>query len=152
MGEEIDFAWCVPTASDGPYEPLYHAKVGDTIHFEWTGYHDVHIYPSEACSAVEAQFLGAQSGTSYNFTEDDIGELIFSCSVGSHCQMGQIAKFEVHASNSDVSYDTPNPCDDHDHDEHDHHHDHDHDHDMSAASALKIFTAFTLIVALGAFV
>ena len=35
--------------------------------------------------------------TSYKFTEDDVGDMVFACDVTGHCPAGQMIKFIVEA-------------------------------------------------------
>jgi len=60
--------------------------VGETITFEWTGTHDVHIHPSGDCTEDGRMEVGLASPATYTFTEE--GTVVFACDVGSHCEDG----------------------------------------------------------------
>jgi plastocyanin len=89
--EDIDFNWRITT-----YQPQT-AKVGDTITFNWSGFHNVFIHPSGTCDANGSIEVGTSTGSSYTFTSDDVGEVVFACDVygGGHCNAGQIVTFNV---------------------------------------------------------
>lgn len=79
------------------------ATVGDTAVFEWSFFHNVLIHPSGDCVETGAISVGSSSGASYTFTADDVGEMVFACDVGNHCENGQIMTFTVSAAT------TPSP-------------------------------------------
>jgi plastocyanin len=76
------------------------ATVGDTVRFEWSGYHDVYEFESPsaamACDFSNALEIGISSPATYIFRENDIGkDLWFGCWVPSHCELGMVIKFTV---------------------------------------------------------
>jgi len=73
-------------------------KVGDTAIFNWDGYHNVLIHSSGDCSEDGATYVGATSGALYTFEEKDVGEVVFACNMGRHCEFRKIVTFEVEAS------------------------------------------------------
>eukprot|EP00549_Striatella_unipunctata_P002663 CAMPEP_0118709134 /NCGR_PEP_ID=MMETSP0800-20121206/22411_1 /TAXON_ID=210618 ORGANISM="Striatella unipunctata, Strain CCMP2910" /NCGR_SAMPLE_ID=MMETSP0800 /ASSEMBLY_ACC=CAM_ASM_000638 /LENGTH=115 /DNA_ID=CAMNT_0006612679 /DNA_START=118 /DNA_END=465 /DNA_ORIENTATION=- len=75
--------------------------------FTWNGFHDVHIHPSFTCAQAGRKMVGASSGASYSFTEADVGEVVFACDVGSHCETGQIMRVTVSAMSMDTMAPTP---------------------------------------------
>mmetsp|Transcript_7898 Transcript_7898/g.19402 ORF Transcript_7898/g.19402 Transcript_7898/m.19402 type:complete len:185 (-) Transcript_7898:228-782(-) len=80
--------WVVPY--NGPTE--WQASVGDTIVFTWEGGHNVFIHPTLSCNIAGAIRVGAQTGTSYTFTEfDGDSQMFFACDIGqgAHCRFGQ---------------------------------------------------------------
>jgi plastocyanin len=91
-GKNVEVDWVIP--QDGAL-PNMNAKVGDTAIFNWSGFHNVLIHPSGNCDEEGAIDVGATSGASYTFEEKDVGEVVFACDVGSHCEFGQIVTFEV---------------------------------------------------------
>jgi len=108
----IDFPWCIP-----PSNAIYKtqsAKVGDTVSFTWNttsqGHHHVSIYSDATCNTGDENFIGGSSGTTYTFT--DVGDVVFSCNIGSHCDRGQIVTFNVLAEGEEVKYSLieDNPC------------------------------------------
>ena len=108
--------WKIP--ADGGPLPKRDFVVGEEVVFEWTGRHNVYIHPTGDCSEDGAIEVGTESGASYVFTEEDIGELTFACDVGMHCERGMIMKATVK--------DDPEHM--HDEEEDDHHDDEDEDH------------------------
>lgn len=80
--------WVVPY--NGPTE--WQASVGDTIVFTWEGGHNVFIHPTLSCNIAGAIRVGAQTGTSYTFTEfDGDSQMFFACDIGqgAHCRFGE---------------------------------------------------------------
>ena len=73
------------------------ATVGDTVTFDFTSGHTVHVHPSGDCENTDAVELGTEGPVMYTFTEDDVGDIFFACEVDSHCDNGQIVKFTVTA-------------------------------------------------------
>ena len=74
------------------------ATVGDTGVFEWSFFHNVLIHPSGDCDKTSAISVRSSSGASYTFTAEDVGEMVFACDVGNHCEVGQIMTFTVSAA------------------------------------------------------
>merc|ERR1712166_261324 len=64
---------------------------GDTLHFMWTGSHNVYKMASvaafNACDFTGASDLGSTSAVSFALT--GAGPWYFACQVGQHCQNGQ---------------------------------------------------------------
>ena len=83
--EQIVMNWFIPAEDSFP--PMT-ANVGDTIVFNWAGFHDVQIHPSGDCTEGGSILVGSQSGASYTFTEADVGDVLFVCDVGAHCEVG----------------------------------------------------------------
>merc|ERR1740130_78244 len=105
----LSLPWCVRGA---PYAARQ-ARAGDTVTFDWTqGVHDANYYPSGACSdAADAVLLGIVGGASYTFTDEDVGtDKTFVCSVGNHCDQGQILTFTVLEAAAEFDYDLSTPC------------------------------------------
>ena len=69
------------------------AKVGDTIEFNWVGFHNANIHPTNTCSMDGSINISNASPASYTFTEEDGSpggtEMFFACDVGQHCAAGQ---------------------------------------------------------------
>ncbi len=113
IGADIEFPWCIPPSGTSYGSQM--AKVGDIVSFTWSvEFHDINIYQSEECDSDGSTFIGAKTGTTYTFTSDDVGEVVFACSVGTHCNSGQVVKFTVVAEESmdEVMYSPieDNPC------------------------------------------
>ena len=73
-------------------------QVGDSVTFTFSSNHttNVFIHPSRDCDVTgRIDFGGSASPATYTFAEDDIGEVVFACDVGSHCELGQIVTFNV---------------------------------------------------------
>merc|ERR1712071_365105 len=85
----INVDWFIP---GGFNLPAVEFNAGDTIVFNWNGFHNVYIHPWGGCSTVGRRLVGNQSGVSYAFTDEDVerGRVIFACDVGSHCENGQM--------------------------------------------------------------
>merc|ERR1711865_904704 len=66
---------------------------GDTLHFMWTGSHNVFKMASETaytnCDFTGATDLGSTSPVSYELASGQAGPWYFACQVGQHCQNGQ---------------------------------------------------------------
>merc|ERR1711865_352972 len=66
---------------------------GDTLHFMWTGSHNVFKMASETaftnCDFTGATDLGSTSPVSYELAAGQAGPWYFACQVGQHCQNGQ---------------------------------------------------------------
>jgi len=81
--------WVIPY--NGPQR--IDAKVGDSIEFQWVGFHNANIHPTNDCSQDGSLNIGNASPASYTFTEDDgspVGtEMFFACDVGQHCANGE---------------------------------------------------------------
>jgi plastocyanin len=72
---------------NGPQDTT--AEVGDVITFSWAGNHNVLIHPSGDCDttgAIPVGGTGDSAGAPYTFVETDIGEVVFACDVGTHCE------------------------------------------------------------------
>jgi len=79
------------------------ASVGDKFTFNWNFVHDVYIHPNGGCSDATGIEIGTSSGASYTFTEDDVGEVTFVCTIPGHCFAGQILKVKVSNPPSQVA-------------------------------------------------
>ena len=89
-GGDVAIDWIIKT-----YEPES-VQVGDTVTFAFSSSHNVFIHPSGDCDeAGRIDFGGTSSPASYTFAEEDIGEMIFACDIGSHCELEQIVTFNV---------------------------------------------------------
>ena len=98
-GGDVAINWSIKT-----YEPES-VQVGDTVTFAFNSNHNVFIHPSGNCDETgRVDFGGTSSPASYTFAEEDIGEMIFACDIGSHCESGQIVTFNVIAGGGE---DTP---------------------------------------------
>merc|ERR1712153_137395 len=66
---------------------------GDTLHFMWTGNHNVFKMASETaytnCDFTGATDLGSTSPVSYELAAGQAGPWYFACQVAQHCQNGQ---------------------------------------------------------------
>ena len=113
----ISVGWFIPNENDDGYEDR-NVQVGDTINFNYLGYHNVYIHPSQGCSQDGAIVVGATSSngdSSYMFQSSDVGKMTFACDVGSHCEMGQIQTVTVESASSEGTNDpavTDPPADD----------------------------------------
>ena len=87
--------WYIPD-NDIPL-PSRTVKVGDTITFIWTETHDVYIHPNGGCTTSGRIKVGMSSGATYTFTEDDIGDIVFACDIGDHCDKGMMKTVKVEA-------------------------------------------------------
>jgi hypothetical protein len=108
-GADILVDWFIPSGTSLPSKT---AVVGDTATFGWDDFHDVYVHPSGDCDETGRSLVGASSGDSatYTFIEDDVGELVFSCDVGTHCEEGMILTFIVSASTSPGVTSAPTPA------------------------------------------
>eukprot|EP00554_Chaetoceros_debilis_P005680 CAMPEP_0194077724 /NCGR_PEP_ID=MMETSP0149-20130528/4306_1 /TAXON_ID=122233 /ORGANISM="Chaetoceros debilis, Strain MM31A-1" /LENGTH=267 /DNA_ID=CAMNT_0038758833 /DNA_START=46 /DNA_END=849 /DNA_ORIENTATION=+ len=100
----ISVDWFIPNEYDDGYEDR-NVQVGDTINFNYGGYHNVYIHPSQGCSRDGAIVVGATSSNgdgSYTFQPSDVGKMTFACEVGAHCERGQILTVTVEPP--------PSPC------------------------------------------
>lgn len=79
--------WFIPVGDSLP--PLS-VKAGDTVIFNWVGLHDVYIHPSGECTEEDRIEVGLTNGTSYTFTEEDVGLKTFACDIFNHCENGMI--------------------------------------------------------------
>jgi len=104
--DEVTVSWYIP--SDGVLDPIT-VNVGDTVVFEWSGFHNVYIHPAKSCDEAGAIEVGTQTGASYTFTENDEGEIGFACDVGPHCEFGQILTVTVLASSTTTIAPTMTP-------------------------------------------
>jgi len=81
--------WVIPYT--GP--KTIDAIVGDTIEFQWKGFHNANIHPTNDCSRAGSFDVGTVSPASYTFTEMDGSpegtDIYFACDVGQHCANGQ---------------------------------------------------------------
>mmetsp|Transcript_2005 Transcript_2005/g.2302 ORF Transcript_2005/g.2302 Transcript_2005/m.2302 type:complete len:323 (+) Transcript_2005:33-1001(+) len=81
--------WVIPYT--GP--KTLDAIVGDTIEFQWEGFHNANIHPTNDCSMAGSFDVGTASPASYTFTEMDGSpegtDIYFACDVGQHCANGQ---------------------------------------------------------------
>jgi hypothetical protein len=113
-GADILVDWFNPSGTSLPSKT---AVVGDTATFGWDNFdnfHDVYVHPSGDCDKTGRSLVGASSGDSatYTFMEDDVGELVFVCDVGTptHCEEGMILTFTVSASTSPGVTSAPAPA------------------------------------------
>ena len=91
-GEDVAINWIIKK-----YESES-VQVGDTVTFTFSSNHttNVFIHPSGDCDeAGRIDFGGTSSPASYTFAEEDIGEMVFACDIGSHCELEQIVTFNV---------------------------------------------------------
>ena len=96
-GEDVAINWSIKK-----YESES-VQVGDTVTFTFNSNHNVFIHPSGDCDETgRIDFGGSASPATYTFAEDDIGEVVFACDVGSHCGQGQIVTFNVIAEGEDT--------------------------------------------------
>mmetsp|Transcript_4449 Transcript_4449/g.5115 ORF Transcript_4449/g.5115 Transcript_4449/m.5115 type:complete len:750 (-) Transcript_4449:622-2871(-) len=107
--KKIKIDWFDPTSENVNAYDGISATVGDTVQFQWSGYHNVYIHPSGDCLQDNAILVGSQSDTSarYTFTEDDVGKVSFACNIGNHCENGQFVTIRV-----SVGIDSSDPPDD----------------------------------------
>ena len=102
VADDVTLVWTVQAYDDMT------ATVGDTVTFDFTSGHTVHVHPSGDCENTDAVELGTEGPVMYTFTEDDVGDIFFACEVDSHCDNGQIVKFTV-AAGSEVAAPTISP-------------------------------------------
>lgn len=92
--------------STSSYSPMV-GKVGDVLSFKWSGYHNLVKLDTSSCSSLPGQLISNANGAaSYTLTAADARngpEIYFSCSVGSHCQQGQLLKVYVCSEGDDSS-------------------------------------------------
>eukprot|EP00884_Botryococcus_braunii_P007965 jgi/Botrbrau1/1716/Bobra.116_2s0058.1 len=78
------------------------ATVGDTVNFTWTGTHDLRMFDGAAtCEGDEnggtvLSPVSSPGRGTYTFTAP--GVYTFLCTVGNHCQRGQIVTYTVAAA------------------------------------------------------
>ena len=96
--QNVDVDWVI-----SPAPPPETATVGGTATFTWSGYHNVYVHPSGTCDDANAVLVGSSSPAVYTFTSDDVGDVVFACDVGSHCESGQIVTFTVSAGSADCT-------------------------------------------------
>merc|ERR1711892_1576197 len=106
-GEKMQVNWIVPD-NDDPVVFPDEFKVGDTIVFDWAGFHNVAIHPNGGCDMTDSDILRSTSPVSYTFTEEDVGTKVFACDIGDHCSRGQI----IEATISSDATDAMEPVDD----------------------------------------
>jgi plastocyanin len=94
---EITLLWTIRAYEDRT------ATVGDSVTFDFTSGHTVHMHPSGNCENTGAVELGTEGPVTYTFTEGDVGDVFFACEVDSHCDNGQIVKFTVSASSDEAT-------------------------------------------------
>jgi len=100
VGKEIAIdssVWQIP-GDGGPLPPITGVRVGDTLTFDWTGTHDVHIHPVNTCDQANRIVVGTSPGASYTVQEADAGsDIFFACDVfsGAHCNNGMIMTVSV---------------------------------------------------------
>ena len=95
VGADAAIDWFIPKGNSLPPQTF---TVGDTITFNWSGFHNVLIHPTGTCNKDDANNFdrpGDVSGAQYTFTEDDVGEIVFACDVGAHCARGMIMTVTV---------------------------------------------------------
>jgi len=69
-----------------PLERRYFQE-GETIVFEWAGFHNVFLHPSGTCSETDAEVVGATStGGTATYTFPNPGIYWFACDVSDHCE------------------------------------------------------------------
>lgn len=81
------------------YEPL-EISVGDTVTFEWSGFHGIVEVPSGECPT---NFMGPDivtladesAGGSFTWEAAEPGTYWLACQVGTHCLGGQIIQITV---------------------------------------------------------
>ena len=96
----ITLDWFIPI--EDSYPPMT-AVVGDTITFRWVGAHDVYIHPTGGCEQEGRIEVGLSSGAQYTFSEADVGDLVFVCDIGFHCEAGMQVTVTVQStSNTDT--------------------------------------------------
>jgi hypothetical protein len=101
--QNVDVAWVIPSGSSLSPEAT---TVGGTATFTWSGYHNVYMHPSGTCDEANAVLVGSTSPAAYTFTSDNVGDVIFACDVGTHCESGQIVTVtvsEAAVANTDCS-------------------------------------------------
>ena len=103
VADDVTLVWTVQAYDDMT------ATVGDTVTFDFTSGHTVHVHPSGDCENTDAVELGTEGPVMYTFTEDDVGDIFFACEVDSHCDNGQIVKFTVTAAGSEGATPTISP-------------------------------------------
>ena len=107
--------WVIPPVEDlDNFYGTTIADVGDTINFQWNGYHNVFIHPSNGCSGKDTAIeVGASSEggvASYTFEPEDVGQVTFACDVGNHCLFGQLMRVQVEGTEpEDTSSPTVSP-------------------------------------------
>eukprot|EP00884_Botryococcus_braunii_P009474 jgi/Botrbrau1/18528/Bobra.0412s0003.1 len=80
--------------------PAVTVPSGSTVTFQWNGRHDVNRIPSNACpSDFEAsdvsEVAALSTGGSYTTPALPPGTYYYACSVGGHCEAGQLLKVTV---------------------------------------------------------
>lgn len=100
---DVEISWGIPT--DGGPLASETASVGDTVTFDWEidAFHDVYKHPSGTCDEKDSVLVGDNSGASYTFTEDDVGDNVFACHHAFHCGLGQIVTVTVKDNSPTVS-------------------------------------------------
>jgi hypothetical protein len=96
--QNVDVDWVI-----SPAPPPETATVGGTATLTWSGNHNVYVHPSGTCDDANAILVGSSSPAVYTFTSDDVGDVVFACDVGSHCESGQIVTFTVSAGSVDCT-------------------------------------------------
>ena len=90
MAADVTLPWKIQAYDDQT------ADVGDTVTFDFTSGHTVHIHPSGTCDTTDAVELGTTGPIEYTFVEEDAGkDIFFACDQSGHCDGGQIVKFTV---------------------------------------------------------
>ena len=91
-GNEIAIDWRIPFGQS----QLARASgvVGDTLVFEWLQggssiAHNVMLNPARSCTFDDGIDLGSSSPVRYILGPDDVGEVVFVCTIPGHCLAGQ---------------------------------------------------------------
>ena len=93
----VDWEQCFLTGVSGGVCPPVDVAVGDTVTFNWAGFHNVVIMPSEAdygeCAPGAGEVLAPDApGGAFPYTVPEGaagGALYFVCTVPGHCRSGQ---------------------------------------------------------------
>ena len=92
----LDWEQCFLTGVSGGVCDPVDVSPGDTVTFNWAGFHNVVNMPSEAdyagCTAGAGEVLAPEApggAFAYTVPEDAAGPLYFVCTVSGHCQSGQ---------------------------------------------------------------
>ena len=95
--DTIQIDWFIPAGDSLRPRTV---NVGDTIVFNWAGFHNVYIHPTGDCNETGAILVGTETGASYTFTEANVGDMEFVCDVGSHCEFGMRVTITVFVANA----------------------------------------------------
>ncbi|KAK9790339.1 hypothetical protein WJX73_003907 [Symbiochloris irregularis] len=95
---DLPIDWKIPT-SGKPYDTTY-LQTGDSVTFNWRGFHGVYKITSDRCPATFSDsgpddLAPSASGGSYTWHATAPGTYYLACQVGDHCKEGMLIEIVV---------------------------------------------------------